>query len=279
MNYARSLKLPSENLSPIANPRRLSSIELALAWEIGSQEDKKYVKTFQTDDFEVVLGKPGKEAAIGYERPNPNDMTPTVLYRQEAIDFYPTFSDIFKHFQHLGAVGAPQTREPVLSTLAALMFRSSFMLDHVSVEEKHFNDKSGNRWVWNPPRESLDFLTSSRETMGPKVRTISGKELQLPLDVYLHLIDAIALNEDVKYQAPKIALKGKVDGKVGRTNTLQTLTAIIVVFLDRYPIYKFADSLIRGRGVASISAKAAIEALPQLSGMENWHNLGDFQNE
>lgn len=264
MSQVNNLSLPNVNLGPLASPKRLSSIELALSWESGTFEKKHYITLYRTGDFEVCLGKPGKEAQPDYAKLNENDMTPTILFHGEVLDFFPTFSDIFEDFQRIGATVVSTQRESVLEILGCLLYRSSFMLDHELIDGNNFQDNGGQRWHWKIPSNHLETLQNKEFEVGRNIETSKGT-LRLPIDVYLHLVDAIALNEDVKYQAKNVLGTGKVNRATGRTNTLQTLAAIIAVFLNRYPLSKFADTLIRGRGVASLTVKAAKTAFPELA--------------
>ena len=256
------LELPTTNLGPLAKPKRTMSIKQAQAWHSGTQDDRHYVKVFASGEYAVALGKPGKEAAEGYSRPNPHDMAPTVFFEQRALPFFPTFRDIFRDIQHLGAAESGDQRESVLEVMAALFFRSSFMLDH---EERAGAARHEPAWHWQPPREAIDFLTSSRAEMGPPICTQDGRQVRLPTAVYLQLVDALAWNEDVKYQAAKVDSSGAVSGNTGRPNTLQTCASLIAVFLDRYAIYDFTDAVIRGKGVAQMTRKAAEAAFPLLA--------------
>lgn len=264
METSNALALPNKKLGPLATPKRTSSVELALKWKTGSQEDKHYIKMYQSGDFSVCLGKPGKEAHPEYKRLNMNDMTPTIFFQDEVLDFFPTFSEIFEDFQRIGSLSIAHNKKSILVSLACLLYRSSFMLDHELVNEDFFGDSQGDRWHWKIPSIHLETLINGTSEVGPVV-VGEKREIRIPIDVYLHLVDAIALNEDVKYQAKNVSESGKVIKPTGRTNTLQTLTAIIAVFLDRYSVVKFASSLIQGRGVASISNTDARLAFPELS--------------
>ena len=126
----------------------------------------------------VAVGKPGKEAA-GYGRPNPNDMLPSVLQDGVPLSFLASFYDIFREFQHLGVAHEGRAPEVVLELVGALLFRSAFMLDHRNV---------GDGWRWSPPESVMDIL----ESASPFVA-----EPPLPIRVYLFLVEALALNEDV----------------------------------------------------------------------------------
>ena len=196
----------------------------------------------------VKLGKPGKEAAPGYSKPNQYDMTPTVFRDGMALAWTPTFDELFREFQHMGTAEYTGDRvsATVLELLACLLFRSAFMLDH----DEH---ELGSRcWRYEPPIAVLEVI----EDQAP---VIIGGSYELPFRVYLQLIDALAWNEDAKYNPDPSSIENR-----GRKNTLLTCVNIIGVFLDRVSLVDFVSLMIRGRGVAPISQKAAKLHFPLL---------------
>ena len=126
------------------------------------------------------------------------------------------------------------------------MVRSAFMLDH---QETSLGDCC---WRWTPPESVLQFI----ETQIPHVG-----DNQLPPRVFLALIDALATNEDAKYNPT-----GVVSGGKGRQNTLLTCANVIGVVLDRVPIYKVFGGLANARGVCPITQSDARTVFPLLQG-------------
>jgi len=124
------------------------------------------------------------------------------------------------------------------------MFRSAFMLDHEEIEP--------GCWRYSPP----DDVMTEIEKWTPAAANV-------PIQVFLQLIDTLALNEDVKYQT----LGYEIQKGVGRRNNLATCAHIVAVFLGRASLVRFAGTLARPpSGVAPLSRKAAEQAFPLLAG-------------
>lgn len=236
------LHLPDGRLSQVANVRKEQAIEEAMDWPRGpSQEDKVYKTVSRIGDYEVLLGKPGKEAAPTFSRINPHDMLPIVKRDGVFIDYSPSFQDIFAELQHLG-----RQDEESLKLMACLFVRSAFMLDHTEIESR--------QWRYHPPEEIVNEIES---------RTPHINAHTLSMGVFIHLVDALAWNEDVKYNF--LFDFNAIKKGTGRRNTLLTCTHIIAVFLDRAPLVKFAMGLVRGRGVSPLSQKNCMELFPDLA--------------
>lgn len=258
-NFHSILVLPSNSPGAGLKQRRGAMISEALTWPAGSIEEKIYHELFSQFDFAVKLGKPGKEAAKGYKKININDMTPTIFYKNEKINFTPTFYEIFEDFQDAAIATSSAEDSLAMELLAAILFRSAFMLDHVQTE--HGNYK------WNPNQdviEELNFRLSGK--LGKEIETKSNGSVTLPPIVYLNLVEALAINEDVKYQAETDEYKQNKLPKndAGRKNTLLTCVHVIGVILGRIPVHELMGSASNGRGVAPLGIKRALEAFPIL---------------
>lgn len=257
--YQGNLKLPS-NPGGIAKIKRTESVIEAQQWPAGTIENKRYRKVYESGDFGIFLGKPGKEAAESYVKRNVHDMTPTVFHKGAAVAFLPTFEDIFRDLWHLGLEASKlgSSRDEVLEMVGALLYRSSYMLDHIKEE-------ASGLWVWSPPSDTVSPIVQALGVMGRELQMPNGTTKRLPIDVYLQLVDALALNEDVKYQSENVEKFSTVKSNTGRTNTMQTCTSMIAVFLERYDIVKLFGSLSRSRGVAPMSQTDAKVAFPVLA--------------
>jgi hypothetical protein len=175
-------------------------------------------------------------------------MTPTVFEGPEALDLLPGFDDIFCEFEVIADTNAGGGAEQALELVACLLFRSTMMLDHLEIEA------GANRWRYTPPVEVLEIVE----------RTVPRMPLsELPLRTYLHLLDAIAWNEDVKYSRAATT-KSQVPRDTGRPNMLATCVTFILMTLGRLsPAETFAQ-MAKRRGVCTMSQKDACELLPPL---------------
>jgi hypothetical protein len=219
--------------------KRSARIAEAKSWPIGTGENRNYYTIWENDNYRVALGKPGKEALPGYTgKTNPNDMRPTIFFNGVDMNKSATFQDIVKDLEEVG-----RTHSYALELLGCLLFRSAFLLDH------HDNNSDGI-YKYYPNENVINIINEN-------VHTIYG----VPTEVFLHYLDAIALNEDVKYDFLGHDLSKKNTG--GRNNML-TYVNLIAVISGKKPLYTIAGPLLRS-GVAAISLKAAFESLPHIS--------------
>lgn len=127
----------------------------------------------------------------------------------------------------------------VIVTLACLFIRNAFLIDH---------KEAGGKFRHAPPIEATSFL---QETI--------GKHYEIPIEVFLHYIDAIAWQEDVKYYT----LGRGVNTDIGRTNNLLTYAHFCACLLKRA---HWADMLNRySMGVSPLPKANIPEAFPELN--------------
>jgi len=247
----RLLEVPGGQLGGLARQRRADAILEAKAWPRGSsRRDQRFTQVSpKMGNYHVSLGKPGKESEPDWGgTPNPNDMTPTVFLDSRQLDYTPSFTGIFREFQHMGVSFDENGRasELALDILACLLFRSAFMLDHVELSE------GSGRWRYSPPETVLQLLEDELPCI---------EERCLPTRVFLHLVDALAWNEDVKYSE-----RENSGPNVGRPNNLLTSVRVIGVVLDRFSIADILGQMTVARGVSPTTQKAALLAFPMLTG-------------
>jgi hypothetical protein len=253
------LALPSMSPGSGLKARRAAVITEAINWPKGSIENKLYREIYSYKDYKVKLGIPGKEAAPGYPKLNEDDMTPTVFHKAKKMDFTPTFLEIFRDFQNAALSSSSHLDATAMEYLAALLFRSAYMLDHEATESGSY------RWMPNSTVvEELSKLMNGR--LGVSLTHPDGSSSALPLIVYLQLVEALAINEDVKYQAnsDEFKVKGLPKNDAGRKNTLLTCVHVIGVILGRIPVHELMGSASNGRGVAPLGISRAVQAFPIL---------------
>jgi hypothetical protein len=84
----------------------------------------------------------------------------------------------------------------------------------------------------------------------------------LPSDVWLHMVVALSLNENVKYDTLGYDIKQGYGGQ----NTLLTCAHIVAVFLDRASLARFAGQFARPpRGVSPLPKTKGPEYFPMLA--------------
>jgi len=245
----QELKLPDERLTAFARPRRLEALNEALSFEKGKdQEHRKIKELYRLNSYTISAAKPGKEAAPDYlscrnyitheKTNNINDMNPMII-KDGVSEKDATFEDMFEKIEtlmHSDLFG--------LEIMGMLLFRAAFMLDHKK-------DKDGH-WRYEPPEQSMKILEK-------RIPYVSGT----PIKVFLHFLELLSLNEDVKvYTLGYSELKQDY----GRINTLLTFVHLIAVFLNRRSLAKFAGSFARPpSGMAPIPKTKIAEWFPLFS--------------
>ena len=227
----------------MAKVRRLERVQEAIAWPKGTQEEKIKQIIWEANGYEVSLSKPGKEAAEDYIRckykdghsgNNPNDMLPLVSYRGK-FSKNAAFTDIFGELIRVTDITAGEL-------LGALLFRSAYMLDHVKDENGH--------WRYVPNKEALSALSK----IIPQLYGVS-------MEAFLHYLDALGWNEDVKYST----LGHDIGLSVGRVNNFLTSVRIVAFAIHKEAFHDLVGGFSHPpTGLSAISQKKAMEAFPLL---------------
>lgn len=201
-----------------------------------------YHTIWQSEDsrFKVGVSKFGKEYYLqtitwkdGHKGNNPNDMRPTVWVDGKEIEFDGSFDHVFNFFQHVSHI---DTR--ALEILGCLMFRNAYLLDH---------DEELN---YRPSRDAIEYINS----VLPEYEGIS-------IEAYLHYMEMIAWNEDVKYDT----LGYDVHTGIGRKNNMLTNAHIIAILLGKGSLSKLCSQFSRPPvGVSPIAQSLAKEVFTDL---------------
>ncbi len=218
---------------------RAKSIDDAVLLSGGSSHSEmRYHILWQGDSYEVGVGKPGKEKER--KNPNINDMWPFIRKDGVFEGKSASFDDIFYELEHMG-----NRSRYALELLGCLLTRSALMLDHEII-----NDKV----MYTPPVVVMEEISKDISTM-----------FKVPLYVFLQYLEAIALNEDVKYQR-RLNMNGKPYGKsAGRPNNLLTCAHLIAVLLGKTSIVGFATGFAKQRGVSALQPKQLSGCFPMLA--------------
>jgi len=221
-----------------ASELRTKSIDDAVGLSTGpSRSELHYHDLWSQGEYTVGVAKPGKETER--KNPNINDMWPYIRKGNVLEEKSATFDDIFKELEHMG-----NGSKYALELLGCLLARSAFMLDH-KIEL--------GRVIYAPPME----VVAEIEKYFPRM-------FNVPLLVFLQYLEAIALNEDVKYQR-RLNQRGQAYSKdAGRPNNLLTCAHLISVLLGRTGIVTFATGFAKQRGVSAIRGKSLAHAFPML---------------
>jgi len=230
-----------------AKALRTKNIEDAVALSQGpSRENMNFHALWSAGGYEVGVGKPGKETER--KDSNPNDMWPYIKKDGQFAVESASFLTISREMQHM-----KNKSRHALELLACLFVRSSYMLDHA---------EHNGRVVYKPPAEILAEIKKD-------IPTAYG----VPIEVFLQYLEAIALNEDVKYTT-KGQLRGKPYGPgSGRMNNLSSCAHLIAVLLERADLIDYAYGYSQMRGVSPLTFKGALEHFPLLGEIKNENPL------
>ncbi|MDP2749863.1 MAG: hypothetical protein Q8O89_03465 [Nanoarchaeota archaeon] len=250
LKLASCLKLPIDEkgkifplINKVSTVSRKESVDEAISLKSGkNQDNKEYHEFYKVENYRICFGKPGKEAAPDYKSlrgKNVNDMTPTLFIGKEKHENTFSFDNIFEMLNYIG-----KKDEEALELIGCVIFRCAYMLDH-------HKDAKG-RWRLTLPEPVITAIESKIE------------EVQdIPVKVFLYVLEAIALNEDVKYHT--LNMNPLLKEGTGRRNNLLTYCHLISILLGRLPFAKFAGSFARPPiGISALTQKDTFTAFPLL---------------
>lgn len=224
--------------------KRLELINIATEWP-GSEEKNHFIihKIWEypvDPSYSICFGKYGKEyyeIKNGVQK-NANDMKPCVFKDGQIVDsFRGRFDDIFALLENLHRDG----KDDVVRAFAVLFFRNSILLDHSIVNGEYY---------YTPDQELVDYICEN-------IPEYEG----IPMEVYIHVLDAIGYNEDVKYFTQ--GLLQKKTG-IGRENNMKTYSYAAICVLGHENWAGFIYKLMRGYGVAPVTNKMFAQYFPEM---------------
>ena len=237
----------NQSFARIVRSKKQELIKEAISWSGKTVKGTfDFHEIWESKDlrYKVSLGKYGKEFYLdtikwkdGSQGNNPNDMHPTVFVDGVEKEFDGSFDHVFNFFQDVSKVS-----EDALRVLGCLMYRNALLVDHIKVD---------GHYRYFPPQEAIKFVLD-------KFPIYDG----ISTEAYLHYLEAIAWNEDVKYSTLGFDVK---DG-TGRTNNMKTYAHVIAVLLGKASLSKLCSSFSRPPvGVSPIPNVTAQEAFPELN--------------
>jgi hypothetical protein len=245
------LELPEGRLGPMTNDRRRAAVQEAIGWPQGTSLDDQVrtsIYTYREPEtgfvWEVALAKPGKEAFRSGDRRNPNDMYPVLIRDDLVIEYTESFGGIWAEMEAV----SERPRGPLaLEILGRLFVCGAYMAYHHEV--------SPGVWRIRDDAEMLK-VWSDLENCVAHTSHVQGN---IPMRVFVHLVDAIGLQEDTKY----VTRNGRIAGTTGRPNNLATCASFSACLLRRASWSELCGRMAR-RGVAPLSQQAARQLFPPM---------------
>ena len=242
---------------------RKQRIEEAISFESGTIENPiKHLISTLPNGKESYFFKPGKETVR--KKPNVYDMWPNVGKNGISETENWTFEKIWEYLIKISIIN-----QITFKKILVLLYRNCFLIDHKEIKEGKFR--------YLPSNEISDYI--EKIEFGLKDGFMDKfKTNEIELLEYLHFIDLLGWNEDVKYHIvndkPDFV---KYNNKVGRVNTILTVLSaplmisnfiidiinktekkgIIDVKLITSTIQKFAKT----RGICVLSNKELVKQL------------------
>ncbi len=217
--------------------KRQELIKIAVSWSGNYMKNQiiyNKIWTYKEEPaFTVGLGKMGKE----YYRKNKNvnDMRPTITNNEKLMgNVKGGFNDIFELMFLL------REKKAVLMAFVVLFLRNALILDHKIIDGKY---------CYNPDAKLVQYICKR-----------CPEYERVPMEVYIHFLDAIALNEDVKYWT-----RGQLNKSngIGRENNMKTYIHLICCLLNKEPWSEFLYQIM-WYGVAPLSNEAIATNFPEL---------------
>lgn len=227
--------------------QRKKRIHEALAFKGGTaRKPKRHVVSVLPDGKAAYFLKPGKEA----QRQNPNihDMMPNVGFGKIGEAGHYTFEVIWEHLVEISIIN-----QILFKQVLTLLYRLCYFMDHGT-------DKKGNiRYMPSP--EIAAYVEKINFALRCGFKDKFKKE-KMGLWEYLHFIDLLGWNEDVKYHVKN----GKADfsdsGKrnVGRPNTINSVISVPLMIND------FLSNIIENVNyIEKINVRLILSTMQQLS--------------
>jgi hypothetical protein len=189
--------------------RRSARIAEAIAFSSGTVENPvKTVISILPNGKEAYFLKPGKETLRS--KPNIHDMFPNVGNKNQSETIGYTFEIMWEYLIKISIINQITFKKVLI-----LLYRLCFLLDHQEIEEgklRYYPSQDLSDYI-----DKIDF--SLKDGFKDKFKTE-----EIGLLEYLHFIDIVGWNEDVKYHIKNSTPNFEtVNKKTGRVNTILSI--------------------------------------------------------
>jgi hypothetical protein len=199
--------------------KRILRIKEAISFKSGTiKNPKKTIVTSLLNSKEVYFLKPGKETQRA--KPNKYDMNPNVGKNNESETKGFAFEDMWEYLIKISIIN-----QITFKKVLCLLYRLCYFLDHQIIDRKKLR--------YLPKDEIIEYINKINYSLKDGFLD-KFKKPELGLLEYLHFIDILGWNEDVKYhiEKGKPCFAGKYDNNVGRVNTIKSIISVPLMIND-----------------------------------------------
>ena len=228
-------------------PKRKQRINEALTLKGGTDASpNKHLVSILPNGKEAYFMKPGKEAQR-IKNPNIHDMFPCVGNNDTSEVSGFTFEVIWEHLVEISIIN-----QILFKKVLVLLYRNCFFIDHTKGEHDNIR--------YLPSPEVLDCI----DKIDYAVRTgfdDKFKKEKIGLLEFLHFIDLLGWNEDVKYHVKDNTIDFTAKNKnIGRQNTIISVISVPLMIND------FLSNVIENVDrVERINVRLILSTMQQLS--------------
>ncbi len=199
--------------------QRAKRIAEAIAFKSGTiEKPKKHIISTLPNGKESYFLKPGKETQRAV--PNIYDMFPNVGSKSKSETDGFSFEVIWEYLIKISIIN-----QLTFKKVLVLLYRLCFLLDHQEIKKGKIR--------YFPSQEILDYISKIDFSLKEGFKDKFKKD-EIGLLEYLHFVDLLGWNEDVKYHItnsqPDFEVKSKKN--VGRTNTIKSVISVPLMIND-----------------------------------------------
>lgn len=199
--------------------KRAKRIKEAIAFKSGTIEkpEKHIISTFSKKK-EAYFYKPGKETQRVV--PNIHDMFPNVGCNNKSETDGFSFEIIWEYLIKISIIN-----QLTFKKILVLLYRLCFLLDHKEIEEGKIR--------YSPSKEISDYISKIDFALKEGFKDKFKKD-EIGILEYLHFVDLLGWNEDVKYHTTNLQpdFEDSSRKNVGRINTIISIISVPLMIND-----------------------------------------------
>lgn len=197
--------------------QRAQRIAEAIAFEGRTIENpKRHLIAVLPNGKESYFLKPGKETQRAI--PNIHDMFPNVGRGNKSETEGYTFEIIWEYLIKISIIN-----QLTFKKVLVLLYRLCFLLDHQEIES--------GKLRYSPSPEILDYIAKIDFALKEGFKDKFKKD-EIGLLEYLHFVDLLGWNEDVKYHTKNSKPDFEDRKTAGRTNTILSVISVPLMIND-----------------------------------------------